>query len=61
MESVWVFMPQLSFVWETYGNEMPICIPYQWVFYLPFLCMEMIWDCHIPWENYGKNLPIGFP
>ena len=27
MESVWVVIPKLSFVWEDYGNEMPIGIP----------------------------------
>ena len=27
---------QAEFCMENYGNGMPICIPYQWVFYLVF-------------------------
>ena len=52
---------QAEFCMENYGNGMPICIPYQWVFYLPFFSIEIMRDSHIPWKNYGKNLPIGFP
>ena len=46
MGSVWEENLRLSILWENYGNEVPIHIPWQYEFPQLPLPMALIWEVH---------------